>query len=114
MIRWIKKIMWRRKLENRSTIVIEQRTNTHGYSSSNHSLRELRDTLKKGDVDSIVDVLTNELKQAGIRDDDVQEIIKSLDEQKIKVVIKKIGLLSEIERRENERNKCSASSPISR
>lgn len=114
MIGWIKKIIWRRRLENKSTIVIERQTNSYGYSSNKYSLRELRDTLEQGDLDKIVEVLASELKKAGISDNDVQEIIQSLDEQKIKVVIKKIGLLSELEKRENQRNQCVSSSPISR
>ncbi len=114
MIGWVKKFLWRRRLENKSTIVIEERTKSYGYSSTNHTLLELRKTLSTGDIDNIVDTLVNELKRAGISDEESQEIVKNLDEQKIKVVIKKIGLLSELEKRENERTSFASSSPISR
>jgi len=113
MIGWIKRIIWRRKLENNSTIVIEKRTISHGNSSSSHSLLELRDTLEKGDFDKIVGVLENELKISGVSDNDVCEIMENLNEEKIRVIIKRIGLLSELERRETEKHQCTSSSPIS-
>jgi G:T/U-mismatch repair DNA glycosylase len=114
MIGWIKRRIWRKKIEAQSKIVITIPVLSPKSTSSTHGLRELRELLESADFKKIIEVLATKLREVGLNDRDVQKIIQSLDEEKIRVVIKRVGLLRSLERREAEKRTFTSSSPISR